>query len=809
MVFYLTNFRPAVPEQFIQTEDRDVSFFVENPMEIFKTTKHFDAFVAAYGIEKALELVEAAIVRRELSLKKIISVLFGSSYNSFDIINKVIVFYFDVDPESILNQELESYLSPENRHRLCMILLTKNPDFLLQNIDFVLLWAHHQNIKTQATSDSYSTEIDSVILLNLLLSKFQQDQFSPFAEMLSLFCSTYDNATVHKTLSLLIHCSGCSIEDVTRLITESGSDVTRLKEGLFCLLLNKSPELIFHSSKCINNLYLFCPISKELMLECVRVIPDALNAIIYKVAEEEAESFIRSVCQIAPTTLLRAWGGIPSRHKDVVFNVLLNGFSHLLLSKNIYLSLHQKERLYQYVQSHDPKALIKYIATGVENSRIDALDMEHAQVVCDIAIELESSIDECQDRHERIYHIIEKISDFFLSGDKEKIDRILQKPKHMRMFLILVEKLGVYGAPADLEQLAVLCSDRKIKEHKELRQLIQDVLIVLLDERVSTEHRKHLIHYISQPTVGDRRVNLALFIKKAKAVTFASKLPGGIEKLGEIVNGEISFFSSLAEGIAPMMTHELWDKYRSTFGTWEDPYAILRYLYNLEKNKHRMPKEDFEKVMRACQLFIEAVCRGEEGWRSLRSQETKHTSVVNNKTPGLLEIWSKDRRKLLVDEGIEVLDTDNPQLLFLAPTLIPTCQSVDNPDVKLTKCLLSYALDPKNRFLVVIDKHGHLIARAIFRLLLDENNMPVLFLEAPYPKVRSPLVDREIITMAQERAQELGLKLHISQHFVPRAEEKVKLTSLASPIYEYCDSILDADGALYRGVTTGEYSIFI
>jgi hypothetical protein len=104
---------------------------------------------------------------------------------------------------------------------------------------------------------------------------------------------------------------------------------------------------------------------------------------------------------------------------------------------------------------------------------------------------------------------------------------------------------------------------------------------------------------------------------------------------------------------------------------------------------------------------------------------------------------------------ITLVDSDDWQDLFLCGTeVLGSCQRVDGHP-QLNKCLLGYVLDGKIRILAIKNEEGKTLSRAIFKLLLDKENRPVLFLERIYPEESSLI--REF---AQDRASALRLPLY-------------------------------------------------
>jgi hypothetical protein len=142
---------------------------------------------------------------------------------------------------------------------------------------------------------------------------------------------------------------------------------------------------------------------------------------------------------------------------------------------------------------------------------------------------------------------------------------------------------------------------------------------------------------------------------------------------------------------------------------------------------------------------------------------------------------------------IELVDSDDWEDLFLCGTeVLGSCQRIDG-DPEFNSCLMGYVLDGKIRILGIKNKEGRILARSIFKLLLDKENRPVLFLEPTYP---NPVGSEAklIREFAQDRALKLGLPIYEHDN------EGEPLHSEGNPApFEY------EDGGI--GVTNGSYTI--
>lgn len=142
---------------------------------------------------------------------------------------------------------------------------------------------------------------------------------------------------------------------------------------------------------------------------------------------------------------------------------------------------------------------------------------------------------------------------------------------------------------------------------------------------------------------------------------------------------------------------------------------------------------------------------------------------------------------------VKVFDSTDWQDLFLSGTeVLGSCQNVNC--FPTNAALMGYVLDGKIRLVKIEDENGKVIARAIVKLLLNEDNKPILFLERIYGSDNN-----QVKTMIND--------------FV-----KMKATELGCPVYEYSqltDVTLHSEGnpAPFEyedaglGITNGVYRI--
>lgn len=148
--------------------------------------------------------------------------------------------------------------------------------------------------------------------------------------------------------------------------------------------------------------------------------------------------------------------------------------------------------------------------------------------------------------------------------------------------------------------------------------------------------------------------------------------------------------------------------------------------------------------------------------------------------------------------------TDDPEDLFLSGTeIVGSCQGI-SADPSKNKALLGTCMDGKIQIVEIKDEASEkMVARSFLKLLFHEGK-PVLLLERFYPFNISPEFKNALLSMARERAKELGIDLHVGgQVYV---YEGPVLKSLGSPSpWEYVDSSLVV-GNNY--CTKGVYEIY-
>ena len=191
--------------------------------------------------------------------------------------------------------------------------------------------------------------------------------------------------------------------------------------------------------------------------------------------------------------------------------------------------------------------------------------------------------------------------------------------------------------------------------------------------------------------------------------------------------------------------------------------------------------------------FIQQVCSGQfETLRMLRNNP--HTKRISD---SVWMDWHKSFKKKIDSQGseLEIVDTDSWEDMLLSGTEVSgSCLKVDGSS-DYNCCLMAHLLDSKIRMIAIKDATGKIKSRAMIKILLKNDNSPVVFLERSYPDDQTNHLIKEF---AKEKARRCSLELY-------SMGDRTELTSFASNApYEY------EDGLFYSqiGITNGSYKVF-
>lgn len=236
------------------------------------------------------------------------------------------------------------------------------------------------------------------------------------------------------------------------------------------------------------------------------------------------------------------------------------------------------------------------------------------------------------------------------------------------------------------------------------------------------------------------------------------------------------------------------ERYLETWGSTRVPLAWLTYMNGLKTLHDPMVRAEFE-------CMIRSVLDGTYLKERYRTDISPHLRQLERTAPKLFDAWQQApvRQPLGdTDSSLELIDTNDSLDLFLSGEILGSCQNIHGSP-GLTKCLLAYVMDGKNRMLALRDKEtGKLMARAIFRLLLDEKGAPVLFLDEIYSANDSFEERTTLLEFAKTRAKTLGCPLLTKAVTIDGEPYEGNIFSLGSRSpYEYEDA---AEGSMPGGV---------
>lgn len=111
-------------------------------------------------------------------------------------------------------------------------------------------------------------------------------------------------------------------------------------------------------------------------------------------------------------------------------------------------------------------------------------------------------------------------------------------------------------------------------------------------------------------------------------------------------------------------------------------------------------------------------------------------------------------------QSIKVIDTSDPKVtLEIGARPVGSCQNFRGGAVNTA--LLGYT-DPNSKILLATNSRGKPIARSVFRMLSDENGLPILHVETIYSAEASDGVSRALYQHAVTKAASMGLSVVVS-----------------------------------------------
>lgn len=220
-------------------------------------------------------------------------------------------------------------------------------------------------------------------------------------------------------------------------------------------------------------------------------------------------------------------------------------------------------------------------------------------------------------------------------------------------------------------------------------------------------------------------------------------------------------------------------RYTQTFAASRMPMAIVTYAAKTLSLK----KQDLTQLLTD---YVKSVLEGDFPQKRFELSNNPHLQTLAKNHSDVLQKWQEKMPDVHISKSHKIVDSDEPFDLLLCGTEVEgSCQQIDgNPD--LTKALLGYVMDGKNRLIAVKDENGKIVARCILRIMWD-GSKPVLFRELIYATDRVHKYDAEINKMAMQKAEKLGLPiLSVDGQYGDYGKPVHSLGSCAP--WEYCDA---------------------
>ena len=216
-------------------------------------------------------------------------------------------------------------------------------------------------------------------------------------------------------------------------------------------------------------------------------------------------------------------------------------------------------------------------------------------------------------------------------------------------------------------------------------------------------------------------------------------------------------------------------KYSDTFGSSRYPHALITFAGKLKQRGG-------QEYLDALRHFAKAVLNGNYHELRYRLESSPHLSKIDSLYPGLLEKWRTPTENISVSpaQNLIAIVSDDPYLILNCGKDVKSCLSWDG-DPGSCSGLIGYLLHGQTLLLAVVNLEGRICSRAIIRLLLDEENKPVIFLEKYYPEEAPVAHVIALFQLAKRKAEQLGSPLTSTQWLTKGGRYPSKLCSFRWP----------------------------
>lgn len=353
----------------------------------------------------------------------------------------------------------------------------------------------------------------------------------------------------------------------------------------------------------------------------------------------------------------------------------------------------------------------------------------------------------------------------------------------------------------------------KIYKKSKLINSISEVLSLLIafsTDPSSSLLAKKTIHLILDPT--ERKVGEGLKVynqrlvahrKQQKALIRACKTLLSSDKFNNVKgNPTAQDIININEKILwPLGTNISTEVVSEAFNSTRFPSGILTYAAFLQT------LDDSHNVIRELGRFIEGVMNKQFPDMRYDLDTNPHLKTIFENNSSLLEKWraplSIDLKKINLTgdysrkwERIESTEQWE-DLLLMGTEVNGSCQDLDveilGTIASYNKCLMAYALDGKNKLIIVRNSQGKIAARAVLRILWNkEKQQPVLFMEKIYTNATNQALHDLIKIGCQQKAEEMGLPLLCETSILaklPSYKGVVSSLGCDKTCFEYVDAI--------------------
>lgn len=198
----------------------------------------------------------------------------------------------------------------------------------------------------------------------------------------------------------------------------------------------------------------------------------------------------------------------------------------------------------------------------------------------------------------------------------------------------------------------------------------------------------------------------------------------------------------------------------------EDFGEIAALTHYLEGSVNRLFSPDKDLVFSAIRGFIEALLQGSfHEWR-YDKESNPHLKQLFQDNQTLETSWRTGIERDLKEGSAQgsqsrrCIEGDAPRDLFMCVTSVQgSCLSIYG-DPEINKALMGYVANGQNRIIVIKDSKGKMRARAILRILIDQEDFAALFLDRIYPANASVRERQAILDMAITKARMMNIPLY-------------------------------------------------